>query len=184
MANWRSPRCPGDADGVYMMSATKARRDPVHNRDSRLRQVVEVAVAAVAALLMVDRAAAHTGPAHWVHLRVRRFIRRCSAAFSISVASNRAEDAYEACVMSATKAWRDPAHDRDSELRRVVEMALAVAATLLMVDRMAAYTRPAHWVHRRIHRFIRILGLGPRSRPLFGATVQKPQNNHKLAGRN
>jgi len=44
---------------------------------TNLRQYVEVGVASAAVLLIADRAAAHTGPAHWAHARVHWFLHKC-----------------------------------------------------------------------------------------------------------
>jgi len=59
------------------MNALNGAQTPVHrivSKDSKLRQAVEVGVTATLFLLMLDRATGHTGPAHWVHLRVRRLL--------------------------------------------------------------------------------------------------------------
>ena len=56
-------------------------------------------------------------------------------------------------------ARKEPIAGRD-KLRRVVELGLLSATTLLMVDRAVAHTGPAHWAHRRVHRFLHLLGLG------------------------
>jgi len=77
--------------------------------------------------------------------------------------------------LSEAETGPDPASGGRRRFRRAAEIAATVAAAVLMVDRMAAQTHTAHWLHWRVYQFLRAIGLDPRRkrRRLNRASIQE-----------